>query len=222
MAVAYAPDGQHLATASADGTVRVWEAGTGKELRRFPGHPVYGFAAVAYAPDGRTLAASGFDGAVHWWDPATGRKVGHFTEKPYSSTMTITPEGKILAAGFKDQTVILRDALREKELRSWPGPARAFHQKALFSPDGRWLAVLSHDLHQEMQRDQDSQLWTAALSVWAVDTGKELAHFQGHRPSFWSFLAFSPDGKMLATEGADQAISFWEVATGKERLRLPR
>ncbi len=66
--LAYSPDGTRLATASKDGTVKIWDVATGKELRTFGDHtkPVN---TVAYSPDGRTVASAGNDREVKLWDP---------------------------------------------------------------------------------------------------------------------------------------------------------
>src|SRR5207237_6196694 len=82
--VAYSPDGRQVATGSADGSVRLWDPGTGKELRRLPfgTRELGGASVVAFCPDGRTLAAGGHDylrdkfvGLVKVWDMAKRREL---------------------------------------------------------------------------------------------------------------------------------------------------
>jgi WD40 repeat protein len=72
--VAFSPDGKTLATASGDGTARLWEVTTGHPVRDLVTghtHGVYSVGPVAYSPDGKTLASGGVDGTVRLWDVAT-------------------------------------------------------------------------------------------------------------------------------------------------------
>ena len=72
--VAFAPDGQSLATGSKDNTARLWDVATGRELRRFEGHGAV-VISVAFAPDGRCLATASHDGTIRLWDIGSGHEL---------------------------------------------------------------------------------------------------------------------------------------------------
>jgi WD40 repeat protein len=69
--VAFAPDGQTLASGSYDETVRLWDAASGDLLRILEGH-TYRVGSVAFAPDGQTLASTSWDDTVWLWDVESG------------------------------------------------------------------------------------------------------------------------------------------------------
>ena len=82
--MAFSPDGKTLATDDGEGSVRLWDIATARQIgpssqgRRPPRRgAIDGITSVAFSPDGKTLAAGDFDGPVRLWDVATGRQVGH-------------------------------------------------------------------------------------------------------------------------------------------------
>ena len=74
-AVAFSPDGQRLASESGDGTVKLWDAGSGSLLQTLEGHTDW-VSAVAFSPDGQRLASASNDGTVKLWDAGSGSHSG--------------------------------------------------------------------------------------------------------------------------------------------------
>jgi Flp pilus assembly protein TadD len=103
--VAFSPDGQWLASASADQTVKVWDARTGQEILTLKGHTgrVVG---VAFSPDEQRLAWASWDWTVRVWDARTGQETltlkGH---RGMIHGVVFSPDGQRLAAGNADQMV---------------------------------------------------------------------------------------------------------------------
>jgi WD40 repeat protein len=117
--VAFSPDGQRLASACDDGTVKVWDAATGQESLTLTGHTDRVWS-VAFSPDGQRLASASDDRTVKVWDAATGQET--LTLKGHTSivhSVAFSPDGQRLASASSDQTVKVWDA------RPWTSELRA-------------------------------------------------------------------------------------------------
>jgi WD40 repeat protein len=93
-AVSFSPDGQLLASASADNTIKLWNPASGAELRSLSGHKD-GVLSVAFSPDGRMLASAGRERTVKLWDVASGRQIGTYAG---AAPVVFSPKGGFLAA----------------------------------------------------------------------------------------------------------------------------
>jgi serine/threonine protein kinase len=197
--VAFSPDGQRLASASSDQTVRIWEVATGRELRILQAH-TDGVRSVAFSPNDQRLASASMDRTVRIWETVTGGELrtlqGH---THHVLDVTFSPDGQRLASvGGWDKTVKLWEVATGRELLSLQGHTDRVTSVA-FSPDGQRLASAS--------RDRTVRIWEAA-------SGKELLVLQGHVQEVFS-VAFSPDAQSLASVSADQTVRIWET------VRLP-
>lgn len=193
----FSPDGGTLASAGISGTVRLWDPGTGKEVRSIPADPVSVFSA-RFSPDGRILAAAGGDGTVRLFEAASGRDLrelkGHAT---IVYSLAFSPDGKRLASSGEDGILKLWETGTGEERLSLPAERAGVGASVAFSPDGRTLALASQD---------------GRVRLWDAESGREVARLEGLAEA----LAFSPDGRILAAACEDGSVALWETASGGE------
>jgi len=207
--VAFAPDDTLLVSGAHDGTIRVWDWSMGRPLYTFGGHPQI-IRAIVFHPDGHTLASGGADRIVRLWDLRSGHVlhalVGHKYEVNF---LAFSRDGQTLASGSIDRTIQLWDTHSGRLLDRINGHAEMVRAIAV-SPDGQWLASSGAD---GMVRLWDLRPWKCSPECNAMynTTPRQLL---GHTEQVYS-VAFSPDGRLLASGAADYAIYLWDVATGK-------
>ncbi len=196
--VAWSPDRQRLASGGADGTVRVWEARSGKLLHELKGH-AFGVRTVAYAPDGASLASGGADGTVRVWEARSG-KLLHELKGHAGGVRTVAyaPDGASLASGGADGTVRVWEARSGKLLHELKGHVFGVRTVA-YAPDGASLASGGDD---------------ETVRVWEARSGKLLHELKGHAFGVRT-VAYAPDGASLASGGADGPVRVWEARSGK-------
>jgi WD40 repeat protein len=240
--VAFSPDGKRLTSASEDQTVKVWDAQTGQELLTFQRHG-FRIESVAFSPDGKRLASgrgeSTKPGEVKVWDAQTGQEL--LTLKGHRSavrSVAFSPDGRHLASASEDQTVKVWDAQAGQAALTLKGHTQPMTSVA-FSPDGKRLASTSSDKMTVWDAETGQELLTfksggegplrVAFSpdgkrllfinkVLDAQTGEELLTLGG----IWGLadVAFSPDGKCMASDGSGGTFKVWDVQTGQELLTL--
>ena len=200
-AVAISPDGQILASASADKTIKLWQINTGQELGTLRGH-TDAVISLAISPDGQVLASGSADKTIKLWQIGTGRELqtleGH-SDRVYS--VAISSTGEILASGSEDKTIKIWQVSTGRLLRSiggWFAGHSDLVRAVAFSPRGQTLATGSAD---------------KIIKIWQVSTRQELRSLTGHT-SWVRAVAFSPDGQILASGSSDKTIRIWQVSTG--------
>ncbi len=204
--LAFSPDGKTLITGEKSGTVTRWDVVTGERLQKLENllSKIKRVEAFAMSADGKFFASFGWlENVVELWDADSGALVDIFKKDPASSVkaVALSPEGKTLAIGYWDHTIILWNRVTG-ERRTLRGHSRVVNSVA-FSPDGQYLASGS------WAPEKTVKLWDAA-------TGKILNTFRGHTSSIEK-VVFSPDGKALYST-ADTRICIWNLA--KQRLAL--
>ena len=186
---AFSPDGRTIASGSEDGTMRLWETASGRQLRVLAGHGDT-VSSVAFSPDGRTIASGSEDGTMRLWETASGRQLrvlaGHGDTV---SSVAFSPDGRTIASGSDDDTVRLWDAASGRALRVLKGHWHYVNSVA-FSPDGRTIAGGS---------------WDGTARLWDIATGRELALFATFADGSWIIL--TPEGFFNASEGGARHLN---------------
>jgi WD40 repeat protein/uncharacterized caspase-like protein len=198
--LAFSPDGGQVLTEGYKG-VRLWDAATSKELRRFE-TPSW-VESVAFSPDGRHVVAGCWDGTAILWNAATGAKLRTFRghgiqgDTTLNTSVAFSPDGRQVVTGSHDYTAILWETASGKRLRTFQGHSSVVESVA-FSPDGRQLLTGS---------------WDKTTILWDVATGAKLRTFQGHTGEVYS-ATFSPDGQLVLTGSFDQTAILWRASSG--------
>ncbi|HLO17147.1 MAG TPA: hypothetical protein VK206_20095, partial [Anaerolineales bacterium] len=143
--VAFSPDSRYLLTGSSDGTARLWEVQTGKQLQLFK-HPEGDQVNwVAFSPDGKHALTGGFDGLIRLWSIETGAELREFSGHTASVwTVAFSLDGKYALSASDDSTARLWDVATGIELRRFIGHTAALWG-AVFSPDDKYVLTGSND-----------------------------------------------------------------------------
>lgn len=212
--VGFSPDGKTLVSGSKDKTVIVWDVASGVLLRRIIGHTGY-VESVAFEPDGKRIASGSNDGTVRFWDVITGDEVtrlNSFADNGISS-IAFDRDGKTIAVGSRGGTFEIWDVASGERLKKIDGipkdpnsfmPIMVPVVPVAVSPKDNLIAV------GRTTRDKDKSI-RLLESTTAVESKK-----MGGSSTDVFALAFAPDGKTLASAGAEDAIRFWNVQTGEQ------
>jgi WD40 repeat protein len=211
-AVKFSPDGKRVASGSRDG-VRLWDVATGKETCHLPDLKA-DRAGLAFAPDGKLMAAACVDQTIRIVDVPTGKELRRWPSHQKRghlivSSLVFSPDGKSLAS-FGHRT----SAANYAGVRVWAVADNkellALNASALtleFSPSGGMLAVSVGRIRSHADKPNEE---FCTIQIWELRTRQLIREFDAPQGLVWS-LAFSDDGRRLASGGGDSTILVWDL-----------
>jgi WD40 repeat protein/serine/threonine protein kinase/cytochrome c-type biogenesis protein CcmH/NrfG len=194
--IAATGDGTAVATASRDGTVRLWNAREGRQLRVLEGHQGT-VACVAVTPQGEVVSA-GEDGTLRLW-PAEDGELPALLGRSEEAVLTVavSADGRFAVSGGWDSHITMWSLPRSAELRRLEGHDGAVLALAI-SSDCRTIASGGAD---------------GSVRLWDLESGRCRRTLIGHAGAVQS-VAFTPDARFVLSAGKDATLRVWDARTG--------
>ncbi|MCG9126215.1 WD40 repeat domain-containing protein [Candidatus Poribacteria bacterium] len=193
--VVFSPDGKTIASSINENEIRLWNALSGKLIRKFEGHSDIIYS-LAISPDGNTIASGSKDKSVRLWDLNTGEHkstlLGHTA---MVCSVAFSPDGKTLVSGtWYGETVRLWNVNTGKirgHLKGFRGVVLSID----YSPDGDTIVT-------SINRN---------IYLWDAKTGQHKHTLEGHTDRVESIVC-SPDGRILSSIGSDGIMFLWDLS----------
>lgn len=202
LSVAFSPDGTKVASGSTDNTVRVWQVLDGVPLRVLSGHTSF-VTAVAFSPDGKTLASGSNDTTVRQWRTSDFTLIRTLRHTDTVNSLAFSADSQTLASGGGDVDVRLWSVSTGALLRTLSGSTKDLVSSLAFIRSG--TSTLP-DLVAVGGFGGHVRFWLAADGTFVGSLGE-------HTGSVLA-VAFSPDGKLLASGSGDLTAKLWNAADG--------
>lgn len=197
-AIKFSPNGRLLASASDDNTIKIWDVKSGREKRTLVGHSNY-VTCLSFSPDGNRLVSGSEDNTVRVWD-VYGNNAERIKLEAGDEMITtcFSLDGSYIAsASFLDGIISIYDAYTGKTVHSFNGDS-FINNICLHPTDKRTLATSADSI----------------IKIWNMEDGSLLHTLSGHHRNI-HYIAFSQNGKYMASASSDKTIMLWDAHTYK-------
>ncbi|MBN1804316.1 MAG: protein kinase [Sedimentisphaerales bacterium] len=206
--LAFSPDSKKIITGSTDGTIKIWDIGTGIESTTIHGHKEGILAISLSRPDGKRIISSGRDNVIKVWDTGTGKELLSIPEAHnglgFIYSVAFSPDNRYICSGGWDQTIKMWDAATGENVLNFRGH------------DG-W--ILSIEFSLDGRQIVSSGGGDGTIKVWDVTENHEITKLSGHHSSI-SSIAFSQDGERLVSGSQNGMVKLWNMMTCSEFMTL--
>jgi WD40 repeat protein len=198
LSIAFSPDQKILASGSADRSIKLWDAQTGKLLKSLQGHRSWVWG-ITISPDSKFLASGSYDHTVKLWDLESGECLQTLQGHPSSVlAVTFSHDGKTLFSSGYDKLIKHWHLETGNCLHTWEADSSNRVWAMAISPNSQHLATGGDD---------------TSVKLWDIETGACLRIFSGHSHPVVS-LIFTPNSDRLISGSSDRTIKIWDVSTG--------
>jgi WD40 repeat protein len=201
------PGGQRMMTCSWDGSLRVWNLKSGKQIGEDWRDGNSRVRTIVLSPDGKKVVSGSDDGGVRLWDVDTCKVIAKWTgHTEIVTSVCWSRDGQQVMSGSADGTVREWDAEKGETIL---GPIETGHEHVyavVYSPDMTVFATGGWDTNPDSE---------SKIKIWDLKTGKLVATLKGHTIGVWC-LAWTPDGKTLISGSNDDSIRTWNTSNWKQ------
>jgi WD40 repeat protein len=197
--IAVLPDGKRLVASAQDGTARMWDCETGKEIQRFYNGKGGYVWCCAVLGGGKEVLTCGTDQRITRWDVKSGESLHHYEQGSSTIRLAVAPDGQSFAAVGDENRTILWDVMEGRKLRTLRGHTDSVYGAAI-DADSRFLVTCGDD---------------KTIRIWNFAEGDSRHKLTAHAGAVHT-AAFAPDGPRFTTCSDDHSVRMWDAESGEE------